>query len=437
MLMLNFIDKNSRILQAFKKNEYVKNFSLLLSGNVFSQLLPIVTSPIIARLYNIESFGELAIILGVSSLISIGATLQYESAIVLPDSESESAGLLVISLIFIFATTALSFLILPFRYEIAQLFKSETLASKLHFVPAFVFIQSLFRTFNFWAVRHKMYKTITYRQIGQTATQSTVKILFGLLGFAAVGLIWGTLIGLLTSTTILIFQSMKSDYKLIRSSIKFESLKSIIKKYSDFPKFTLPHGYSDIFIKDGIIFFISSFYGATVLGYYSFSKSLLKKPVGFIGSSLRQVFYKRAVELKNNPLKLWNFTKQNILYLSISSILVFSPILFFGDDIFRFVYGDKWATAGVYSQYMVFWMIYIFIMSPISSLIIVIKKQKVFFVISLLFNILTLLIIIASASLGFDFKHALGIISIFCILFFIFIIHVVKKYTLMQNINDD
>lgn len=399
----------------FKNSEYVKNFSILLSGNIVSQLIPIFLSPIIARLYAIERFGELALLLGISSLISIGATMQFELAIVLPDSDEDAAGLLVLSLLILTATTILSLLIFPFRNQLSIWLNSDYLRNGLVFVPALVFLTSLYRTFNFWAIRRKMYKTLSMRQIGQTATQSVSKIMLAFFGFLNNGLILGAIFGLFTSTSILVFQILKVDYKLIIRNAKYKHIKNLSLKYSNFPKYSLPHGYSDVIMRDGIIFVISHFYGSTVLGLYSFTNSILKKPLGFIGNSLRSVFYKRAVELKNNPFDLWEFTKSNLFYQSVAGMVIFSPVLFWGESIFTFIFGQKWATAGVYAQYMILWVLYIFLVSPFSSLPNILNKQKNFFIISLFLNLGILNLILVSGIFNVDFKLALGMISLLCL----------------------
>ena len=73
-----------RILSSFKKSELRRNFLILSSGTALSEIIPVLASPILTRLYTPEEFGVFMFyftIAGVLSSVSMG---KYETAIVLP-----------------------------------------------------------------------------------------------------------------------------------------------------------------------------------------------------------------------------------------------------------------------------------------------------------------------------------------------------------------
>ena len=84
----------------------------------------------------------------------------------------------------------------------------------------------------------------------------------------------------------------------------------------------------------GSRYIISNYFGAIVLGWYSFTFGLLQKPLQLIGNSVSQVFYQKSTEVFNNNGNLWILTKKIIFRLSIIGVIVFIPLLIFGKDMF-------------------------------------------------------------------------------------------------------
>jgi O-antigen/teichoic acid export membrane protein len=77
----------------------------------------------------------------------------------------------------------------------------------------------------------------------------------------------------------------------------------------------------------------------------------------------------------------------------VSAILPFTILFFFGRDIFSFVFGANWDLAGYFSEILAVGTFFNFIISPLSNLPIVLKKQKQYFVLGLVSTIIQIFII--------------------------------------------
>ncbi|MBK6912262.1 MAG: oligosaccharide flippase family protein [Ignavibacteriales bacterium] len=185
----------------FNKSQFSKNFLTLFSGSVIAQIIPLIASPFIARLFPPSEFGLLAIFAAIESFLLIFSSMQYELAIMLPEDDSEAFHLLILSLLITLIVTIISALtILIFNYKIAILLNSPELAGWLFLIPIEILILGSFKSLNVWASRYKKYRRISFRQITQSITQSVSKIIFGLLDFISGGLIVGMILGEFTST---------------------------------------------------------------------------------------------------------------------------------------------------------------------------------------------------------------------------------------------
>ena len=82
-------------LNKYKKSEFLKNILTLFFGTSIAQIIPLMISPILSRMYSPDQFGQLGVLLSVIGIFSIIATFQYESAIMLPKKVEDAFNILI------------------------------------------------------------------------------------------------------------------------------------------------------------------------------------------------------------------------------------------------------------------------------------------------------------------------------------------------------
>jgi lipopolysaccharide exporter len=366
------------------KSEFVKNSFMLTFGTTLAQLIPILISPVLTRLFTPEDYGILALFTTCASLIGVVATARYEMAIVLPEKESDAINIVFLSGIITLFVTIVSIFIVTFGNHVLTFFlKNSDISPWLYLVPVSVFLIGFYQIFNYWTVRTKQFRHLTFSKISQTVTGSGTNLALGFAKFGTFGLVIGGIAGQLASTFILFLQSLKS----LKQNLGFVSKEKIIEQakiYSDFPKINSLHAFLDIFRDSLIIFLLSSLFNNQVLGFYSFTLRILKSPASLVGSSVAQVFFQKASELKNTGGNLQPLVKKMILKLSIVSAVPFLILMIFSPVIFSFVFGAKWHEAGIYASILSPWLFLVFISSPISQIPIIVGRQKTSFILSLI-----------------------------------------------------
>ncbi len=305
------------------------------------------------------------------------------------------------------------------------MFNNDKISSWLYFVPIIVLFTGIFNTLNNWCNRKKKYKRLALRNIAKSSTTAGTKLFSGLIGYTQGGLILGTIIGQIAATCVLSFQVWKEDKNILLKTNKAFILNNL-KEYSNFPKYTAWHGFFDLFNVSATIFIISAFFGSSILGLYSFTISLLQKPLKLIGSSIAQVYYQKASEVYNEGKSIWKITKKIILRLSFIGILIFLPIAFGGPYLFSIIFGNEWNEAGVIAQILLPWLFVRFIGSPITSSINILGKQKNFFWVTLGYNILFPTTIFLGYKMNFEFNRTLLIVSLISAIYLLGIIHWIR-----------
>lgn len=411
----------------YSKSEFLKNVSTIFSGNLIAQMIPFLIEPIIARIYDPADFAVLALYISIANLFSIIATGRYEMAIVLPLEERKAANVLGLSLIITVFVSVISFLVVwLFNAHISQILESDEIGRYLYFVPISVFFTGWYQSLNYWAIRKKNFKNVTYSRVTQTVTNSGLNLAFGIAKLKALGLMIAYLTGQVLAIFPLIYKFLRDDIKVVKWFSKKEMKEQAIV-YKDFPKINSIHAFSDIIRQSTVVFLISSFFGDVVLGLYSRSFRLLFAPTSIIGSAIGQVFYQKAsLEYKEHG-NIRPLVKKTIFSLAMIAIPVFTLSMLFGDEIFAFVLGEKWRVAGEYAQILSPWVCVTFIVAPISQIPLIVGKQKTFFLLSLIGGSIIILSIVYAGVFANDIKVGFYIISALEVIYYSYLIYWIIK----------
>lgn len=400
------------------KSKFGKNFLKIFSGMGISQFVPFLIAPILTRLYTPEDFAILGLFSSTALLFSNIATFSYDQAIMLPKKEKNAINVLVLSIMCVFGVSMLSAVIMiSLNSKIINLFGNTDMGVWLYLVPISVFLGGVFQSLNVWASREKKFSRLAMRNISQTTATAGTKLILGILKYAEGGLIVGTLTGQSVATSFLGWQTFKDNINFKQISKK--SIKRNAIRYKDFPIFTNWQGFSDIINKTGTIYVISNLFGANILGSFSFTIGILRRPVGIIGKSISPVFYQKISENYHNGVNNWPFLKKIIIRLFLVSSLPFIVIFFFAPELFVFVFGNQWEQAGLYAQILTPYIFINFLISPFATIFFVYDKQKLFLKINLMKNVgsVTLFLLVGLITDNFIFSLVTYVIINFVVAF--------------------
>lgn len=371
--------KNKNVLKWKPENiiqgQFAKNVSVLTAGTIIVQTISALISPVLSRLYNPEDFGLLAVFTACVSLLIVIGSFRYEPAILIPKENSEANQLLNLSIAInlLFALTI--FLVtLIFNHQIASLLGNEKLGFWLYFIAPVFLAAGIAQSLTNWYNRNKNYKIISGTRIYQSSINSGLSLGLGLLNFNTLGLIISMIASQLLSSFYLI---KKSGLSLLNFSFDKSNLTKVAKKYKEFPFYSLPSAVLDTFSINSIIFLLSYFFSDSLTGSYSFSLRILSIPSVVIGASIGQVFFQRISEAHINKENIRDVIFKTWKVLALIGIIPALVIFFFGEDLFRIIFGMKWAEAGLISRYLCILTFVSLLSSPTSSAMIVLKKQKI------------------------------------------------------------
>lgn len=357
--MINFL-KNLRT------NEYVVNVLTLMTGTSIAQIIALASSPILTRLYSPTDFGLLAIIMAFVSTFLPAVSGKYEVAMVLPKEEIDGHHLMGISIYFAFILSLLFlFSLLITHKEILALVDSQILGNFIFLAPLILLLSALLSIFTYYANRIKKYNFIAKSKITQALVASLVNIFLGIMGVGFIGLIIGNISALLIAN-IYIINLEKASFKndILRLG---KRKRELLKNYNDYPLFNATTALLNGATFSLPVFFISHYFPDSIVGFYAVLMKVAGSPISLISSSVSQVNLKKVVDIvsRGNEIEkyLYKLTTNLLLLILLPTIVIIA----WAPEIFSFVFGSQWITAGEYAQILMFSISIRFIVSPLST----------------------------------------------------------------------
>ncbi|WP_346817708.1 oligosaccharide flippase family protein [Bacillus paramobilis] len=367
-----------------QKQGFLNSILTMMTGTVLAQIITLLSTFLLSRLYGPADFGELALFISLSGIVGIISSFSYELAIVIPKKDEEAFSIVFIGFIIVLIVTVVTSLVIGLSYFYYGQDRSWNSIWLIMF-PINIFFMGIYQILNYWSTRQKRFRLLSNSKIVQS---------FGIVGFQlvlgmyvikdSIGLIVGQTVGQILGVFVIIVFTLKRDRLFFKKEFNWEAIKGILKKYKDFPIYSTPSNLLNYFSQQLPILILSFFFGSVISGYYSMAYRLLAAPMSLIGSSVAQVFFPTASKIKNKK-NMGNFTFEIFKTLFVIGQLPFCILIIIAPELISLFLGDKWIVSGEYLQWLSLWLLFVFITSPISQLYAILAKQRV----ALIFNVCT------------------------------------------------
>lgn len=358
-------------------SKFAKSVILISGGTAIAQVLNAVFSPVITRIYTPEQYGVLTVYLSLLGIMSIAGSLRYEYAIPISDDDAKASNIIMLCIGILFTVTLFVVLvILNYGDYILKLLDAEILSRYILLLPVGIFFMGTYNIFHQWAFRQQNFKQISRTKINQSISQNIVAVGLGVLGLGPVGLIVSRIIGQSAGITTLGLDFFKKIPQYYRE-IKIRDVHWALKRYKQFPLYSAP---GQILNTAGIqlpVLFITSIFGAEVIGFYGLANSIVNMPMSLIGRSVADVFYSEAAKIgRTDPRKLKKISNSLLKKLILLGMIPFLVLVFFGPLLFKIVFGPTWVQAGIFAQIIAILVYVRFVFTPISNIFMVFERQK-------------------------------------------------------------
>ena len=393
------------------KSEFSRNVLTLMTGTTIAQAIPIAISPILTRIYTPEDFGILALFMAIVSIFGSISSGRYELAIMLPKKDEDAINIFALGfIIIIFISLFLFFIVLFFDDYLIKLLDNKEIGIWLYFVPITVFFIGLFNILNYFNNRKKQYKDIAVATIIKSIVLAVIQLSVGFFKQGASGLIGGQIISNIFANMRLIKNIIKD--KALMARISKVKIIALGKRYKNFPLISLPSNFINVLNQNLVNMLISTVYNIKTLGLYALVQRVMGVPSSLIGSSIGQVFFQQAAKERQESGRAIKTFTSTVIKLVIIAIPMYGILFLIVEDLFLFVFGEKWQIAGEFAKILVPLFFIRFISSTVSTINTVFEKQLYGLYISLILLLTSLAVIFFSFYYKIDVKSFFSYISL-------------------------
>lgn len=334
---------------------FARHVAVLVGGATLSQVVSILTAPIITRLYAPDDVGVWALFVALTGILAVVANLRYELTIVLPEQDEEAISLLALSvLIAVLMAGGTLIMVSLLRYPLARLLGNTELTSWLWALPPTVFLMGLYQAGQYWSARKEQFTLLAVSRVSNAVITSGSQIGIALTaGAGPAGLIVGTVAGQALVAGILSTSVWRYRARFFRNLFSWRSILDNIYQRRGFPLYSMPYCLSGALGIRSLFLLLGIWDTTRTVGLLALAMKVVHMPVQLVGGALRNVFFQRASrQLQSGHLEPVVSRILTLLVIVVTPLLVF--VIFDAQWLFGLVLGKEWTAAGTFASILAF-----------------------------------------------------------------------------------
>ncbi len=332
------------------KGSFGRKVLIMLTGTVAGQLIAVLLSPVLTRIFSPEDFGALGSFSAFIMVLSIIAMLRYEVAIPMTKTKTEESNLVALCFIILSVMTALLtfFLMVVLSEETWQIFFVYPFSYRW-LLPFGFFAVAAYQIMVYLATKQEDFKTLSKTKLYQGAAGPLTQIGLGLGGVGVLGLIVGFVVGQSTGITIL-FSKLVLKTKALKDDISIANMKAVAIRFKRFPLVSMWSALIGILSSRAALFLVLPvLYSPVVAGFVFLIDRVIARPLLLLTTSILQVYVGDVAKTLNGDPSV---VKKRFVKLSIQQVVVVGAWLLIvnlaAPPLFPIVFGSEWGDAVPY-----------------------------------------------------------------------------------------
>lgn len=355
-------------------SRFVRRLTVLSGGFLLSQLLIVLSFPLLSRLFTPAEFGVYAVFTALTGILGNVLSLRYELAVPVAKSDRDAAALIAVALIAVVASCVITGpLTMSASGWLAGAAEMPELADILWTLPLTIVLLSGTETLSYWSVYRGTFHLNATARLVQSAAQAGLQVAFGLLGMSGLGMILGYGLGFVARFVYLILRFPAADRARLLGVDRAEVARAARRNWQ-YPAYSAPATLLEASTALLPAILLAILYDPTIAGLYGLGQRLMGLPVRLFSQAARQVFLSEAADRSGRGLHRL-FTRTVLAFLGLG-LLCMAPLIVAGPSLFALLFGEAWRSAGEMVQLLVPLYLARFVVTPVSQALNVLRRQS-------------------------------------------------------------
>ncbi|HDA2970361.1 TPA: type 8 capsular polysaccharide synthesis protein Cap8K [Staphylococcus aureus] len=403
-------------------NKFIGDSFLMILSSGIAQVILIITTPIITRLYSPTEFGEFTIFSNIAMILIPIINARYDLLIV--NTKNDRSANILSQISFLISLLILLILIPIFAIS-AWLYPNFIL--DFIFIIIMLFLVSLTNIFTNYLNKERKYKVLSLINVFRAGSMALLQIIFGLLALGSLGLIIGFSLSYIAGIT-LGYKTFKKHFNIVRDK---EETKALFLENKNQLVYSTPSILLNSLSFSVVVFFIGILYTNTEVGIYGMAIRVLGIPVTIISLGLSKIFMQQANDYYIGHGNFRNLLLKFSSILVIVSIILYVPLYLFSEELVNILLGHSWVDAITVIKIVIPLFVIRLIVSTVSLSVIVLQKQQLELILQALFLIGTTVTFVISKMLNLTFLNFVSINTV--VLIVSYMIFFIALYYFAKN----
>lgn len=367
-----------RYVMRVGRSSLARSSLALMSGSVASQLIFLLSAPILTRIFGFTEFGVLANYNAWVAFLALLGSLRYEHAIIVAKDDDGTkraialAGALTFLSSLLFGCIAV---IIHFR-QLDQGYLQHILGIVL-LIPVGAFVANVSSILIQLSVREGLFRSLGILAGVQALFTVGVQIGLGVLGIEN-AIIIGSLVGSVLYAALLgkVLWSA-AVFTGFRAAQALRRLRETAREFANFPKYAFGADALGLLILSFTPVLISAAFNPALAGVYAFGVRVIRLPLLVVSTAIAGVLRKEGMDYLNRTGNVHALYKNIVVVLLAVGIWPCGVALLFGPEIFAFVFGEQWSEAGRVIQILSPGILLEFVAFPLSTFYLITDNQRI------------------------------------------------------------
>ena len=392
----------------------IQKISTLVLGFGAAQIILLLATPFLSRLYGPVLFGHFGVAFAASLVPLSIITLRLEYAIPLISKTKARLTILKLCLFVSLVSVAILYLL----YLVLNAYSVITFPDIFHqhalFIFVLMFFQAVCQVYTLPLIAKGDNKHISIGRFLQNIVMVTLQI--GLYFCCRDGLLFGLAAGL--ATNILYFAYLSGGTSLLKIRLTSRKIAFIFKKFYKFPVYSSWAGLVDALAVALPILVIGTYFGSEQVGVYFLVYRVFMAPMGVLARAISYVGTKEFSDIRReglSPVAMFLVISMGIMVISACYFIAMQVIANYAVVLF----GSKWHQAGPIIRLLSYVIPLIGIASPMSMVLVVFDKNEIASVWQVLYLLVTAAALMLHTHIPF-YDYLLRLVMVWVVMYVLY-----------------
>ncbi|WP_445682832.1 lipopolysaccharide biosynthesis protein [Radicibacter daui] len=375
-------EQTRRLKGLLEARPFLRNVSIMLSGSAGGQMVSILLSPLLTRLYTPQQFGILSVYSALLTILVVIASLRYELALPLARTDRDALNLVgVCGGVLLVTTAAIGLVAFLVPTPVVQALwttppeSSELLIYRGLLVLGYFCLGGYYIALQL-ATRASAFPAIAKTRLAQGVVGPIGQIGLALLGAGTPGLLIGNILGQ-SAGTFGLFGCVITRLRSLLEALSWRRMIVLARRYVRFPLISSWAALIDAAGSSQLLYLLAAVaYSPHVAGFIFLVERVVSRPLNIVGTSILQVYIGEAGRIvASDPAALKRRFRQVVsrqFMMAVAWVLVANIA---GSLLFATVFGQQWEEGIFYLRALSIGYLAQAVVQPVFHTLQILEKQ--------------------------------------------------------------